>query len=134
MLSYLHQGIRKQKASCGRTKQNSMWEGKKLHHRLRAEIVKYVTKLLYPAWSMRSFRNGGRGRGNYSYTIQLPTEKSEQIPTAYVLVFSLIFSSSKDTLRTTPLLSFLFLLKLLLLLVQAGNTREKFNYLSQATS
>lgn len=56
--------------------------------------------ILLGAWG--HLETGGRGRKNYSYTIQLPTEKSEQIPTDYVLVFSLIFSSNKDTLRMNP--------------------------------
>lgn len=102
VLSYLHQGIRKQKASCGRTKQNSMWEGKKLHHRLRAKIVKCVTKLLYPAWSMRSFRNGGGGGGIILTQFNFRLKSLSRYPQPMFL-YSLWFSALIKTLsERTP--------------------------------
>lgn len=125
-----NRGIKKQKVSCGKTKQNSIWEGKQLSNLLSTEIVKCVTEVLYPARSMRSFRNRGEGEGIITLTqFDFRLQNLSRCPQPIV---SLIFSSIKgnlrmntDILRWEPLPFFLS---------QAGNTGEKFNDLSQATS
>lgn len=119
----------RKKVSYWKKKLKSMWEGKRLSHRLKAEVVQCVTKLLCPAWNMRSFWKRGEGEAIITLAQLNFRLKNVSIYPQSILCLTVSWAQSNLRLNSNALLAektfsstpFPF---------QAGNTGEKFNDLS----